>query len=105
MCLAYFLTCYLYSKALADDSGRLVQELNACTVCELASYKSATHMVMQCPYQPSIRMEMYSAMANIGRGLDKTSYWVEQSADGMTKICFHMENLVDIRRYNILQCA
>ena len=40
---------------------------------------------------------MYFAMANIGRGLDKASYWVEQSTDGMTKICFHMEHLVYIR--------
>ena len=59
-----------HASLLKGDDGRLRRKpfsSRCCVKCELAAYDCAKHLVMECPYQEEIRIDMYNEIDKICR--------------------------------------
>ena len=62
-----------HSSRLKGDDGKLVRSSfseKSCTHCELAAYEEIRHIIMQCPYQTDLRVEMYKDLHRIEEGIE-----------------------------------
>ena len=63
-----------HTSALKGDDNKLLKSSfskRCCTLCQLASYDNATHMIMQCSAHENTRIGMYKCISKIGQDLDK----------------------------------
>ena len=64
-----------HASALKGDDIKLRRSTfneRSCTLCQLASYDNAIHMIMQCPAHEQVRIEMYNCINRIRHELDQS---------------------------------